>query len=150
MQTGPTPFWEGIMKRILFLAVVCGLLLTLGGCEFKSGDALLQAPQPSTTYKSLQKRINGIIDDGAVQVAPQTGENRTSVQLKDLDLDGEDEAIAFFCEARNPDQFHVYVFKKDGTEYATIGSVTGTGVQIASVSYPTLLPTGEKGIIVSW
>lgn len=138
------------MKRILRLAVLCGLLLALGGCEFKSGDSLLQVPQPSTTYESLQKQISDIMDDGAVQVTPQSGENRTSVQLKDLDLDGEDEAIAFFCEARNPDQFHVYVFKKDGNEYSTLGSITGTGVQIASVSYPTLLPTGEKGMVLSW
>lgn len=138
------------MKRIKLLAALCGLLLVLTGCEFKSGDDLLQVPQPSTTYDSLQKQISAIMEDGAVPVTPQSGENRTSVQLKDLDLDGEDEAIAFFCEARNPDQFHVYVFKKDGNTYTTLGSITGTGVQIASVSYPTLLPTGEKGIVLSW
>lgn len=138
------------MKRIFLLAVLCGALALLSGCEFKSGDDLLQVPQPSTTYKSLQKQINGILDDGAIMATPQAGENRTSVQLKDLDLDGEDEAIAFFCEVRNPDQFHVYVFKKDGDDYSTMGHVTGTGVQISSVSYPTLLPTGEKGILLSW
>ena len=138
------------MKRLFLLAVLCGALLLCGGCEFKSGDALLQVPQPSTTYKSLQKQIAAILDDGTIQVTPQAGENRTSVQLRDLDLDGIDEAIAFFRETRNPDQFHVYVFKKKDNAYVPMGSVTGTGVQIASVTYPTLLPTGEKGIVISW
>lgn len=31
-----------------------------------------------------------------------------------------------------------------------VGTVAGAGVQIASVSYPTLLPSGEKGIVLSW
>lgn len=138
------------MKRFILLPVLAGLLLLMGGCEFKSGDKLLQPPQPSKTYEALQKQLSAIADAGAVAVAPQSGQNRTTVQLNDLDQDGSEEAIAFFCEAKNPDQFHVYVFQKEGDSYVTRGSVTGTGVQIASVSYPTLLPTGEKGILISW
>ena len=77
------------------LAVVCRATFDARRlANLNRATRFCRPPQPSTTYKSLQKRINGIIDDGAVQVAPQTGENRTSVQLKDLDLDGEDEAIA--------------------------------------------------------
>ncbi|MGN1008831.1 MAG: hypothetical protein ACI4PV_07775, partial [Butyricicoccus sp.] len=138
------------MKRITLLPVLAGLLVLLGGCEFKSGDKLLQPPQPSKTYEALQKQINAITEAGNIAVAPQSGENRTTVKLVDLDQDGEDEAVAFFCEAKNPDQFHVYVFQKEGDGYVTRGSVTGTGVQIASVSFPTLQPTGEKGIVLSW
>lgn len=138
------------MKRITLLPALAGLLLLLGGCEFKSGDKLLQPPQPSKTYEALQKQINAITEDGAIAVAPQSGQNRTTVKLEDLDQDGEEEAIAFFCETRNPDQFHVYVFEKEGDSYVRCGNVTGTGVQIASVSFPTLLPTGEKGIVISW
>ena len=138
------------MKRMTLLPVLAGLLVLLGGCEFKTGDKLLQPPQPSKTYEALQKQIDAVTDSGNIAVAPQSGENRTTVKLIDLDQDGEDEAVAFFCEAKNPDQFHVYVFQKEGDGYVTRGSVTGTGVQIASVSFPTLLPTGEKGIVLSW
>lgn len=138
------------MKRIILLPALAGLLLLLGGCEFKSGSTLLQPPQPSKTYEALQKQINAITEDGNIPVAPQSGENRTTVKLVDLDQDGEDEAVAFFCEAKNPDQFHVYVFQKEGDGYVTRGNVTSTGVQLASVSFPTLKPTGEKGIVLSW
>ena len=138
------------MKRITLLPVLAGLLVLLGGCEFKSGDKLLQPPQPSKTYEALQKQINAIAEAGNIAVAPQSGENRTTVKLIDLDQDGDDEAVAFFCEAKNPDQLHAYVFEKEGDGYVTRGSVTGTGVQIASVSFPTLQPTGEKGIVLSW
>lgn len=138
------------MKRICLLPALLGLLLMLGGCEFKSGDQLLQAPQPSKAYEALQKQLNDITEKGAIAVAPQSGQNRTTVQLVDLDLDGEDEAIAFFCEAKNPDQFHVYVFQKQEGRYVVRGVIEGTGVHIASVTYPTLLPTGQKGIVLSW
>lgn len=138
------------MKRITLLPALACLLLLLGGCEFKSGDKLLQVPKPSKTYEALQKQLSAITEQGAIAVAPQSGQNRTTVKLEDLDNDGVEEAIAFFCEAKNPDRFHVYVFQKEGDRYATRGHVTGTGVQIASVSFPTLLPTGEKGIVLSW
>lgn len=138
------------MKRVILLPALAGLLLLLGGCEFKSGDSLLQPPQPSKTYEALQKQLSAIAEDGKIAVAPQSGENRTTVKLVDLDQDGEDEAVAFFCEAKNPDQFHVYVFQKKGDDYAARGSVTSTGVQLASVSFPILQPTGEKGIVLSW
>ena len=138
------------MKHIRLMSGLFGLLLILGGCEFKSGDKLLQAPQPSKAYEALQKQLNLITEQGAVPVAPQSGQNRTTVQLVDLDQDGEDEAIAFFCEAKNPDQFHVYIFEKQENDYAVRGEITGTGVHISSVTYPTLLPTGEKGILLSW
>lgn len=138
------------MKRVHLLPALFGLLLLLGGCEFRSGDKLLQAPQPSKAYEALQKQLNIITEQGVIPVAPQSGQNRTTVQLVDLDQDGEDEAIAFFCEAKNPDQFHVYVFEKQGNDYVVRGDVTGTGVHIASVTYPTLEPTGEKGIALSW
>ena len=138
------------MKRIILLPALAGLLLLLGGCEFKSGDSLLQPPQPSKTYEALQKQLSAIAEDGKIAVAPQSGENRTTVKLVDLDQDGEDEAVAFFCEAKNPDQFHVYVFQKEGDDYAARGSVTSTGVQLNAVSFPVLQPTGEKGIVLSW
>jgi hypothetical protein len=138
------------MKSKSILLALCLILCLLGGCEFKSGDKLLQPPQPSKAYEALQKQLTAITDNGAIAVAPQSGQNRTTVKLEDLDRDGEEEAVAFFCEAKNPSQFHVYLFQKDGDDYVARGEITGTGVQIASVSFPTLLPTGEKGIVISW
>lgn len=135
------------MKRI-FLFIAC--LSLLSGCTFKSGDELLKTPKPSTTYESLQKQINNITSQGAIAVSPQAGENRNTVQLMDLDLDGEDEAVAFFCESKNPDKFHIYVFQRENEEYISAGSVSSTAAQINSVSYPTLSPDGQKGILISW
>lgn len=135
------------MKRLL-LFIAC--LTILSGCTFKSGDELLKTPRPSATYESLQKQINNITSKGAIAVSPQSGENRNTVQLMDLNLDGEDEAVAFFCESKNPDKFHIYVFQRENEEYVSLGSVSATAAQITSVSYPTLSPDGQKGILISW
>lgn len=137
------------MKRI-FLFAACMCLTFLSGCTFRSGDNLLQPPKPSATYESLQKQINDIAEKGAIAVSPQTGENRNTVQLMDLDLDGEDEAVAFFCESKNPDKFHVYVFQRENEHYVSVGSVSSTATQINSVSYPVLSSDGKRGIIISW
>ena len=65
------------MKRMTLLPVLAGLLVLLGGCEFKTGDKLLQPPQPSKTYEALQKQIDAVTDSGNIAVAPQSGENRS-------------------------------------------------------------------------
>lgn len=137
------------MKHILLVYSIILISIT-SGCTFKSGDELLKAPKPSATYESLQKQINNITSKGAIPVSPQSGENRNTVQLMDLDLDGEDEAIAFFCETNNPDKFHVYVFRKKNSEYISVGSISGRATQINSVSYPILSPDGKRGILISW
>lgn len=138
------------MKRISLVPILLYMLLILSGCEFKSGDNLLQAPQPSKTYEALQKQLDAIAEDDMAPVSPQSGQSRTTVQLVDLDQDGEDEVIAFFGETKKPDQFHVYIFEKKDDSYVMRGDITGTGVHIASVAYPTLTPTGERGIALSW
>lgn len=138
------------MKRILLLPALLCMLSLLGGCELKSGDDLLQVPQPSKNYIALQNKLNEITDKKAVAAAPQSGENRSTVQLVDLDGDGEDEAVAFFRKSTNDNQFDVYVFKKNQKEYERVGSVTGTGIAISSVAYPILQATGERGMVLSW
>ena len=72
------------------------LLLLLGGCVFPSGDELLAAPKPSSNYQSLQTELEKQLAQGVSYASPSEGENRSSIQLADLDNDGVEEAITFF------------------------------------------------------
>lgn len=134
--------------RIRFPALA--LLLTLGGCSFYSGDDLLLAPQPTENFVALQAPLKKILDGGALYAVPQSGENRSTVQLVDLDGDGMDEAIAFFRDSSTASTFTVYVFKRQGEEYVLMDSVGGHGLSVQEVEYPCLRPSGEKGLLISW
>ena len=82
------------MRSLRILPALLFLLL-LGGCVFPSGDELLAAPKPSSNYQSLQTELEKQLAQGVSYASPSEGENRSSIQLADLDNDGVEEAITF-------------------------------------------------------
>ena len=85
------------MKRKIWVVGVLTLLLTLvlSGCFVKTVDELYTLPKHSDEYNDLQNAIDGLMAQGAAYSAPVSGANQQSVQLADLDGDGQDEAIVF-------------------------------------------------------
>ena len=139
------------MKPIRIIPVLLSLLM-LGGCTFPSGDDLLAAPRPSTNYQSLQIELEQLIASGISYTAPMEGENRSSVQLVDLDGDGVDEAVAFFrgSTSASSNTFQVYVYQKQNDQYICTGSVEGQATAIQSVDYPVITPEGKRGMVITW
>ena len=70
-------------------------LFMLSGCFVKTVDEMYALPQHSDEYYNLQQAIDAVMTGGASYCAPVSGVNQQSVQLADLDRDGEDEAVVF-------------------------------------------------------
>ena len=139
------------MKPIRIIPVLLSLLL-LGGCTFPSGDDLLAAPRPSTNYQTLQVELEDLLASGVSYTAPTGGENRSSIQLVDLDGDGVEEAIAFFrgSASATSNNFQIYIYKRQGDQYVCTGTVEGQGTAVQSVDYPVITPDGRRGMVVTW
>ena len=119
------------------------LLLLLGGCVFPSGDELLAAPKPSSNYQSLQTELEKQLAQGVSYASPSEGENRSSIQLADLDNDGVEEAITFFRGATSAtsNKFTVAVYRKQDDSYVCTGTIDGRGTALRSVEFPVLEPS---------
>ena len=139
------------MKSVRILPVLMSLLLR-AGCTMPSGDELLAAPKPPGNYQTLQTKLEELLASGVSYTTPTAGENRSSVQLVDLDGDGAEEAIVFFRGATSAtsNDFKVYIYKKNGDDYRCTGSIEAKGAAIQSVEYPTITPDGGRGIVVTW
>ena len=100
------------MRKLLRITALCLLLaMTLSGCGTNFVDFDLQltlSPQELYTlpklpakYTALNDQIDAIISGGAEYAAPMAGTNIQPVQLRDLDGDGKEEALAFLrmCSA---------------------------------------------------
>lgn len=140
-------------KKILLLI---GLLLALflSGCSFKSGAELYALPQASAEYESLQTCLQAILKEGLEYSAPLTGSNTQSVQLVDLDNDGQDEAIAFFRDSKADSQsLKIYIFRKnDKNVYAPALVIEGNGTAINS-AVSCQLEGGKDSmceLLISW
>ena len=75
--------------------------------------------------------------DGCSYSAPVSGSNQQSVQLADLDGDGEEEAIVF-ARTAGEKPLKAYVFDKKDGAYQNVAVIEGNGTAFARVEYVDL------------
>lgn len=137
--------------RRYLLSIIClaALLLTASGCFRMTADELYSLPQVSKEYLKLQEQINKVLTSGAEYSPPTAGPNRQSVQLKDLDNDGINEAIAFF-RTTGDKPLKIYIIKQAGAAYQTADVIDGDGTSIESIRYADLDGDGVSELVVGW
>ena len=131
------------IRSILLAAMALFCALTLSGCIAKTVDELYALPRHSDEYYELQKAIDGVMTEGVQYAAPVSGRNQQSVQLADLDGDGEVEAIVFLrTTGENP--LSACIFDLMDGHYELIGTIEGSGAAFESVEYAEL--DGAAGV----
>lgn len=137
-------------KRVLGCLVTVLCLLGLGGCVFGSVDEMYALPKSSEAYVNLQAKINQ--EKGSAEyIAPLSGENRQTIQLVDVDGDGNQEAVAFFRDVTSDAPLKIVFFRQDEHgEYQVPTRIEGVGTEIESIEYLDLGGAGGTDILVSW
>ena len=146
-------------KRRTSLLLPAVLLLALTGCLFQPPDDLYRLPEMSAGYDQLNEAIRSVrsgleAEYGvSVDVAPiVSGDNTATIQLQDLDGDGERESALTFLQIPGVERsLRIYVFRQaDGDAYQVSGVVEGDGSAIYAVDYVDLNGEGEKELVVCW
>ncbi len=143
------------MKRRVLLAVLAAALgLCLSGCLFEPVDKLYALPVLPQEYRDLQSTIDATMSKlGAEYATISYGSNTSTIQLLDMDGDGEQEAAAVFLRVTAPDEkpMRVCLFRQDGDQtYRQLAILSGEGTSINSVAYEDLTGDGSREMIVSW
>ena len=137
-----------IYRGLLSLIGLC-LLLAVSGCGFSfSPEELYSLPQLPAEYTELNNCINQVIESGAEYAAPVSGSNIQSVQLEDLNGDGEEEAVAFFRNTADEKPLKIYIFTAEEETYRQTAVIEGTGTSIYSIAYEDLDQDGWKELLV--
>ena len=149
--------WEGVLavrKKAIKIIFVLGMLFMLSGCISQSGESMYALPQFPDKYLELQETITDVMKKlGAEYAAPSSGNNVQTIQLQDLDGDGQREsAVAFFRVANAEKPLKLYVFKQSASTnaYETEWVIEGEGTGIYSVAFEDLGGTKAKEIVVCW
>ena len=131
------------LRRFSPVLLAGALCLLLSGCFVKTVDELYTLPRHSDEYDNLQMAIDEVMAaDGCSYSAPVSGSNQQSVQLADLDGDGEEEAIVF-ARTAGEKPLKAYVFDKKDGAYQNVAVIEGNGTAFARVEYVDL--DGEAG-----
>lgn len=145
-------------RGALALLLWAAMALLLTGCLFRPPDELYRRPERSAGYDQLAAAIRsvktglegqfGVSCEDAVIVA---GDNTASIQLQDLDGDGQREsAVAFIRVPGVEKSLKIYIFTATDGDYQVRGLVEGDGSAIYSVDYVDLNGAGSKELVVNW
>lgn len=147
------------MKRLLRALLLGGLMclfsIVLSGCDLlRPVESLYALPALPEEYSQLQTSIQAVIDDlGAEYAAISYGSNTSTIQLLDMDGDGEQETAAVFLRVASAEDrpLRVCLFSRDNTDtYHLTHTIQGEGMYIHSVTYEDLTGDGMREILVSW
>ena len=135
-------------RKAALCALLCALTMLLSGCmPALSDETLYRLPKLPAEYESLETLIDALIRNGAEYAAPTSGSNLQSVQMVDLDGDGEEEAVAFFRRANDERPMKIYIFRAAGDSYEQYCVIEGTSNSIYSVNYVDLDGDGRREIL---
>ena len=145
---------HGILRGLLLGALAAALAAGLIGCGFESVDNLYALPVLPQEYRDLQATIETTMSElGAEYAVISYGSYTSTIQLLDMDADGEQETSAVFLRVTSGEErpMRVCLFRKGGDNtYRQVHMLSGEGNSINSVTYEDLTGDGIREIIVSW
>lgn len=142
---------RNIGKKLCLLLGALTLTCLLSGCSFfSSAESLFTLPQLPIEYTDLADQIRTLIEEGYEYASPTGGRNIQSVQMVDLDGDGDEEAIAFFRRSSDEKPLKIFIFRANEDGYDPLCTVESSGTAIDSVYYRDLTGDGKLEMVVGW
>lgn len=120
-------------KRNMLLLAVLVISLALTGCAMRTVDDLYSPPKRSEEYNDLQIAIDSVMA-GLQYCAPLSGENQQTVQMADLDGDGEAEFL-LFARGNGEKPLKILIFRHEGSEFALLHTIESSGYAFDQVEY---------------
>lgn len=135
------------MKRILLIiAVLCCVLLTACSGLSITGYDVLSPPEMHGARSALRELIIESAGGAYTPVYPSSGEYQNGVIERDIDGDGDDEAIAF-CRTKD-DATLILCCHKSGSGYTAAGNATLKGAVIDTIDFADLDGDGREELII--
>ena len=121
------------MKKFIALLMLLAAVLALSGCVTMTVDQMYALPKRSTKFNDLQTAIDGAMS-GLEYAAPTAGENQQTVQMADLDGDGEDEYL-LFARGTGEKPMQILIFGRRDDSYSLLHSIDSLGSGFRLVEY---------------
>ena len=138
-------------KKMWLTGVALALAWLLGGCTApSSAESLFTLPRLPIEYTDLSRQINELVEQGYEYASPGSGRNIQSVQMVDLDGDGDEEAVAFFRRSSDEKPLKIFIFRANDDTYEQLCTIESSGTAVDSVYYQDLTGDGRMELVVGW
>ncbi|MBE6981144.1 MAG: hypothetical protein E7437_02335 [Ruminococcaceae bacterium] len=121
------------MRKLKWIWFVLGLMATLCACSMETVDRMYQLPKRSESFYDLQASIDKAME-GLEYSAPLAGERRQSVQMADLDGDGQQEYLVYTKGDANA-PLQILIFDRQDSHYIHTDTIESSGSSFEQVEY---------------
>lgn len=121
------------MKKWIAMLALIVAVLALSGCGMMTVDQMYSLPKRSTKFNNLQSAIDGAMG-GLEYAAPVSGENQQTVQMADLNGDGEVEYL-LFARGDGEKPLRILIFGRSGDSYTLLETIESLGTAFRLVEY---------------
>ena len=138
------------MKKLL--AVICTMsVLFLSGCSMMSldGSDIMCPPKATGSNAVIQKLIDKQTSGDYVLKYPKNGLSRSSIVMQDIDSDGDEDAVAFYCD-KSGENIHALFVECVENDYSVIEDVTFESSAIDRIDFANLDNKGNAEIIIGY
>lgn len=132
-------------KGILCLLLLAALLLT--GCNMATVDQLYCLPDRSAEFTNLQSVMQKTMT-GYDFSAPLNGQHQQTVQMADLDGDGQAEYLVFAKGSSSETPLRIFIYTGDSEEYRLFDTIDCGGSAFDQVDYVPMIRGGGLELIV--
>lgn len=122
-----------VHKRIRLIGFVLLAVLLLSGCAYRTVDEMYTPPKRSAEFEELQKAIDTVMP-GLEYCAPLTGENQQTVQMADLDGDGEEEYL-LYARGSSEKPLQILIFSREEETFVLRERIESHGSGFEFVEY---------------
>ncbi len=130
-------------NRIGLLLVVAMLL---SGCAMRTVDEMYAPPRRSAEHMDLQRAIDSAMTD-LEYCAPLTGENQQTVQMADLNGDGNEEYL-LFAKGNSDNPMKILIFTRQDGSCQLTESIESRGSSFEFVEYADIDEADGKELVV--
>ncbi|MCR5042292.1 MAG: hypothetical protein K6C36_09385 [Clostridia bacterium] len=133
------------------IPALCLLLLCSCASPLTGPENLIRAPKLTGENAAIQKAFEESVDAGAKLCAPSAGQYRSAFVRYDYDLDGVEEALAFYTAADAPLLCRVNFLDEDPSDgWRSVADVAGEGAEVYETDFVDLDADGVLEIVVGW
>ncbi len=142
---------QNLLKKCIGLVLCVSLALSTCACSLTdtSIDELMRPPQLTQSRQQVQQAIQELLGTSYQLIAPAGGEHRSSINLQDLDNDGQNEAICFFTIG-DIQLLDVLVLRKQGKEWVRWGRFSSDATKVEQLAFTDLNEDGITELVVGW
>ena len=138
------------VKTILLFALTALLCCSCSIIDFTSTDSLIRPPKLTGENALIQQTFEKAVGKDVMLVSPVSGDYRSAFVQYDIDRNGTDETLVFYCRTESPDEAHLHLLRFNGEQWYSAGDMTGNGSEVYSVSFYDLDKSAGYEIAVSW